>query len=68
MLFVRGEYTPRTGALPHGIPTSLTEIDVHCKLGYKDDALYLWGAFSENVPEALDLFEQRYEKLLGSYA
>jgi hypothetical protein len=44
-----------------------TEIDVHYKLGYKDDALYLWGAFSENVPEAKDMFQQRYEKLFGSY-
>ena len=44
-----------------------TEIDVHCKLGYKDDALYLWGAFSESVVEAKEMFGQRYEKLLGSY-
>jgi hypothetical protein len=37
------------------------------KLGYKEDALYLWGAFNENVVEAEEMFEARYEKLLGSY-
>jgi hypothetical protein len=31
------------------------------------DRIPQWGAFSENVPEAKDMFEARYEKLLGSY-
>ena len=44
-----------------------TEIDVHYKLSYRDDALYLWGVFGDYVVEAKEMFGHRYKKLLASY-
>jgi hypothetical protein len=44
-----------------------TEIDVHYKLNYRDDTLYLWGIFGDYVAEAKEMFEYRYKKLLESY-
>jgi hypothetical protein len=44
-----------------------TEIDVHYKLNYRDDALYLWSTFGDYVAEGKEMFEHRYEKLLESY-
>ena len=53
-----------------GPPVTLaiaTEIDVYLKLGYKDDALYLWRVFCDYVEEAKEMFENRYEQRLASY-
>jgi hypothetical protein len=58
-------HTSRTAIVTLAIAT---EIDVYCKLGYKDDALYLWRVFSDYVDEAKEMFEHRYEEQLSSYA
>jgi hypothetical protein len=58
-------HTSRTAIVTLAIAT---EIDVYCKLGYKDDALYLWRVFNDYVDEAKEMFEHRYEERLSSYA
>jgi hypothetical protein len=40
-----------------------TEIDMFCRLGNRDSTAYLWVMFSEHVPEAKELWEQRYQSL-----
>jgi len=57
-------HTSRTAVVTLAIAT---EIDVYHKLGYKDDALYLWSVFAEHVEEAKEMFKHRYEERLGSY-
>jgi hypothetical protein len=58
-------HTSRTAIVTLAVAT---EVDVHLKLGYKDDALYLWRIFCDYVEEAKEMFEHRYEQRLGSYA
>jgi hypothetical protein len=57
-------HTSRTAIVTLAIAT---EIEVHHKLGYKDDALYLWTVFGDYVEEAKEMFAHRYEERLGSY-
>jgi hypothetical protein len=57
-------HTSRTAIVTLAIAT---EIDVYLKLGYKDDALYLWRVFCDYVEEAKEMFENRYEERLASY-
>lgn len=57
-------HTSRTAVVTLAIAT---EIDAYLKLGYKDDALYLWRVFGDYVEEAKDMFEHRYAERLASY-
>ncbi len=43
-----------------------TEIDIYCDLGNRDTASYLWTIFREYAPEANEMFNMRYKKLLDS--
>lgn len=58
-------HTSRTAIVTLAIAS---EIDTYHKLGYKDDALYLWRVFGDYVEEAKEMFEHRYEERLASYA
>jgi hypothetical protein len=57
-------HTSRTAIVTLAIAS---EIDAYQKLGYKDDALYLWRVFADYVEEAKEMFEHRYVERLGSY-
>ena len=57
-------HTSRTAIVTLAIAS---EIDAYQKLGYKDDALYLWRIFADYVEEAKEMFEHRYVERLGSY-
>jgi len=42
-----------------------TEIDVYCNLRNTDAASYLWNVFAEYSPEAKEMLQYRYEKLMS---
>jgi len=44
----------------------MTELSTHFSLGNFDSVSYLWRAFSDQVPEGKDMFDQRYKTLIDS--
>ncbi len=43
----------------------ISEIEIHCKLGNKEQAVKIWRRMAEYNADAKDIFEARYDSLLN---